>query len=87
MVLKKLFDIEFSEIFLSEIVANEEARKYLKNAEQWLKDKFKGQEVLSSIIHMDEGKPHLHITFSYFNKDIKRWNQRGLKDKNLTATQ
>jgi len=63
---------------------NKDYIKYLKDAEQWLKDKFKGQEVLSSIIHMDEGKPHLHITFSYFNKDIKRWNQRGLKDKNLT---
>jgi hypothetical protein len=33
----KLFDIEFSEIFLSEIVANEEARKYLKNAEKIFK--------------------------------------------------
>jgi hypothetical protein len=58
--------------------------EYLKEAEKWLKDKFQGQEVISSIIHMDEGKPHLHITFSYFNTDLKRWNQRGLKDKNLT---
>jgi len=57
---------------------------YLKDAEKWLKDKFQGQEVISSIIHLDEGKPHLHITFSYFNKDLKKWNQRGLKDKNLT---
>jgi len=58
--------------------------EYLKEAEKWLKDKFQGQEVISSIIHLDEGKPHLHITFSYFNKDLKKWNQRGLKEQNLT---
>jgi hypothetical protein len=63
---------------------NKDYIKYLQEANEWLQNKFKGQEVLSSIIHLDEGKPHLHITFSYFNNILKKWNQRGLKDKNLT---
>jgi hypothetical protein len=63
---------------------NQDYIKYLKEANEWLQNKFTGQEVLSSVIHLDEGKPHLHITFSYFNTDLKKWNQRGLKDKNLT---
>jgi hypothetical protein len=63
---------------------NKDYIKYLQEANEWLQNKFKGQEVLSSVIHLDEGKPHLHITFSYFNNILKKWNQRGLKDKNLT---
>ena len=58
--------------------------EYLKEAEQFFKKRFKGQEIISSIIHLDESKPHLHLTFSYFNKDLKKWNQRGLKEQNLT---
>jgi len=33
--------------------------KYLKDAEQWLRGRFKGLKVISSVIHLDEGKPHL----------------------------
>ncbi len=63
---------------------NKDYINYLQEANDWLQNKFEGQEVLSSVVHMDEGKPHLHITFSYFNNILKKWNQRGLKDKNLT---
>jgi chromosome segregation ATPase len=33
---------------------------------------------------MDESKPHLHISFSYYNIDLNKWNQRELRDKKLT---
>ena len=58
--------------------------EYLKEAEQFFRDRFEGQEIISSVVHMDESKPHLHITFSYFNTNLKKWNQRELRDKKLT---
>jgi hypothetical protein len=33
---------------------------------------------------MDESKPHLHLTFSYFNEELGKWNQRGLMQKKKT---
>jgi hypothetical protein len=63
---------------------NENYTEYLKEAEQFLKKRFEGQEVLSSVIHLDESKPHLHLTFSYFNTNLKKWNQREMRDKKLT---
>jgi len=58
--------------------------EYLMEAEKFLKKHFEGQELLSSVIHLDEGKPHLHISFSYFNTHKKRWNQKGLAQQKLT---
>ena len=58
--------------------------RYLQDAYEYLKERFKGQEIVSAVIHMDETKPHLHITFSYFNKELGKWNQRGLMQKKLT---
>jgi hypothetical protein len=58
--------------------------EYLKEAEKWLRNRFEGQEIISSVVHMDESKPHLHITFSYFNTNLKKWNQREMRDKKLT---
>ena len=63
---------------------NKDYIKYLQDANEWLRNRFEGQEVISSIIHMDESKPHLHISFSYYNIDLNKWNQRELRDKKLT---
>jgi len=57
--------------------------EYLKNAEKWLRKRFDGQKVLSSVIHIDEGKPHLHIVFSYFNEKEGMWYQRRLKEEGI----
>jgi len=57
---------------------------YLKDAYEYLKERFKGQELISAVIHMDEGKPHLHIVFSYFNTELGKWNQRGLMKEKKT---
>jgi predicted nuclease with TOPRIM domain len=64
--------------------SKEDYIKYLKDAEKWLQNRFKEQEIISSVIHLDESKPHLHITFSYYNKNLKKWNQMGLKEQKLT---
>jgi len=53
---------------------------YLKEAEAWLRKRFRGLKVISSVIHLDEGKPHLHIVFSYFNEIEGQWYQRKLKE-------
>jgi hypothetical protein len=57
---------------------------YLKKAESFLKERFAGQEVISSVIHMDESKPHLHVVFSYFNEELGQWNQRNLMKEKKT---
>ena len=54
--------------------------RYLKEAEAWLRKRFRGLKVISSVIHLDEGKPHLHIVFSYFNEIEGQWFQRKLKE-------
>jgi len=58
--------------------------KYLEDAVAFFKRRFKGQELISAVIHMDEGKPHLHLVFSYFNVELGRWNQRGLMQEKAT---
>jgi len=57
---------------------------YLVKAEAWFKNRFKGQKVVSSVIHRDEGKPHLHLTFLYFNEELGQWNQKNLYKDKLT---
>jgi len=61
---------------------------YLRDAEAFFKQRFGGfnggNQLLSSVIHLDEGKPHLHIAFSYFNTEIGAWNQKQLKKQYKT---
>jgi len=64
--------------------AEEDYIKYLLDAYEYLKERFKGQELINAVIHLDEGKPHLHVTFSYFNTKLGKWNQRGLMKEKLT---
>ena len=58
--------------------------EYLKEAEKWLRERFAGQKILASVIHMDEKKPHLHLTISYFNDDDARWSQKRLAQNKAT---
>jgi len=58
--------------------------KYLEEADKWFKKRFKGQEIISSVIHLDESKPHLHISFSYFNKEEGAWIQKNLYQQGKT---
>jgi len=57
---------------------------YLRDAERWLRKRFDGQKILASVIHVDEKKPHLHFTVSYFNEDRKRWSQKWLAQEKKT---
>lgn len=65
-------------------LSNEKNIEYLKDAHKWLKERFKGQLCLNSTIHCDEGKPHLHIGFSYFNEEKGKWNQKEMYQSGLT---
>jgi len=57
---------------------------YLKDAEKWLRERFAGQKILASVIHVDEKKPHLHFTASYFNEERGRWSQKWLAQEKKT---
>jgi len=58
--------------------------KYLEDAYKWIQEHFSGQDILAASIHVDETKPHLHVTISYFNSEIGRWNQRNLAKQKKT---
>jgi len=58
--------------------------RYLRDAERWLRERFKGQKILASVIHVDEKKPHLHFTASYFNEERGRWSQKWLAQTKAT---
>ncbi len=58
--------------------------RYLRDAEKWLRERFAGQKILASVIHVDEKKPHLHFTASYFNEDRGRWSQKWLAQEKKT---
>jgi len=58
--------------------------QYLKDSYEFIKKHFSGQDILAASIHVDETKPHLHVTISYFNQDIGRWNQRNLAKQKKT---
>ena len=58
--------------------------QYLDEAEKWLRERFRGQKILASVIHLDEKKPHLHFTVSYFNEERGRWSQKWLAQEKKT---
>jgi len=61
--------------------------KYLEKADKWLNNYFKneyGLINLGSTIHMDESKPHLHISFSYFSEIDGAWIQKKLSQNKVT---
>ena len=58
--------------------------RYLKDAESFLKERFKNLEILSCVIHVDEKKPHLHISFSYFDRNEKRFVEKKLMQEKKT---
>ncbi len=58
--------------------------RYLNDAVEFFKRRFKGQELISAVIHMDESKPHLHISFSYWDENEKRFKEKELYEKGLT---
>ena len=64
--------------------SQEDYIRYLKDAYEYLKKRFKGQDVINAVIHLDESKPHLHMVISYFNKELGKWNQRGLDQEGIT---
>lgn len=65
-------------------LTEEQNIQYLKDSHEYFKKRFRGQEILNSTIHMDEGKPHLHMVFSYFNEELGQWNQKNMYKNGIT---
>ena len=68
----------------NEALTEQENIEYLKEANQFLKDWFKGCEVIQSEIHLDETTPHLHFVVSYFSEDRKKFIQKELSQNGST---
>ena len=64
--------------------SNDDYIRYLKDAEVWFRERFAGQKILASAIHVDEKKLHLHFTASYFNEDRGKWSQKWLAQEKKT---
>lgn len=64
--------------------SQEDYISYLKDAEKFLKQRFNNLEILSSIIHLDESKPHLHISFAYWDTQEKKFTQKELWKNKIT---
>jgi hypothetical protein len=58
--------------------------RYLKDAYAFFKERFSNNDILAASIHMDETKPHLHLTISYFDNVEKKWSQKKMAQKKLT---
>lgn len=67
-----------------EALSEEENIKYLKDSFEYFKKRFNGQTIIDATIHRDEGKPHLHMIFSYFNEDKGKWTQKELYQQKTT---
>jgi len=65
-------------------LSEEESIEYLKRADLFIKKWFPSCEVLSSIIHLDEKTPHIHIHISYFDENENRFIQKTLSQKGKT---
>ena len=59
-------------------LSNEDLISFLTDAFEKFKEKYKGHEIISAAIHMDESKPHLHIITSFFNHEKKKWSRTDL---------
>ena len=67
--------------------SEEDYVRYLEAACNFLVKRFTeewGLICLGAVIHMDEKKPHLHISFSYFSEKEGAWIQKKLKQKGVT---
>jgi len=58
--------------------------EYLKLADKFLREWFKGLEVLGSVIHLDETTPHLHFDVTYFDLNRAKFCQSELQDQGKT---
>lgn len=66
------------------IMSESDSIIYLKCAYDFIQEWFSDNEVISSIIHLDETTPHLHIDIAFFDKNDKRFNQRILSKTGKT---
>lgn len=72
--LSQQFVFSFSHGALSE----KDGIEYLRRADEFIREWFEKNEIISSIIHRDETTDHIHIDVAYWNRFEKRFNQKEL---------
>lgn len=58
--------------------------EYLKCADRFIREWFQNCEIISSIIHLDEETPHIHIEASYFDMVRNKFIQKELYEHGKT---
>lgn len=66
------------------IMSEDDSITYLKSADKFIREWFADNEVISSIIHLDETTAHLHVDIAFFDKNNKRFNQKILSETGMT---
>jgi len=65
-------------------LTEDQSIEYLKMADKFIRDWFTDLEIVSSIIHLDEKTPHLHIWTSYFDTVQNKFIQKELSQQGKT---
>lgn len=65
----------------NEALSKEEHIRFLKEADNFLRKRFKDNTVLRSVIHLDETTPHLHFWNSTFNEKDCQFTQKKLQQE------
>jgi hypothetical protein len=52
--------------------------EFLKSSFTFFKERFLHHEIIEAVIHLDEQTPHLHLTISYFDDELVKFNQKGI---------
>ncbi len=57
---------------------------FLKRSHDFITEWFKDCEIISSVIHLDEKTPHIHVQVSYFDRVQKKFVQKDLSKQGKT---
>lgn len=69
---------QFIFIYSYGALSEEDGIKYLYLADKFIREWFPDNEIISSIIHLDEKVPHIHIDVAYWDINKKKFNQKEL---------
>lgn len=58
--------------------------EFLKDADRFIREWFKHCEIVSSLIHLDEDTPHIHIHATYYDSVRNKFIQKELSQKGKT---
>ncbi len=65
-------------------LSEEQGVEMLKRSDQFIRNWFLKNEIISSNLHLDETTPHIHVDVAYYDKHEKRFNQKELSAQGKT---